>query len=109
MRGIEVAAFQGKVGESQHRAGDLGKNGVALFEEGVQSARESIVVELVGRNVAEVLDAVLDRPGRDVDQGGGLVKLERSQRVEMRLRGGASLYATGQEAAEKNGAPRRRV
>ena len=76
MSGIEVAAFQGAVGEPQHRAGNLGQDGMPLFKEGVQGACQSVVVDFVGRNVAEVLDAMFGSPLGDVAEGGGLVPVE---------------------------------
>src|SRR5258708_16282322 len=82
MGGIEMAAFEGEVGEAQDLASDFGEDVLALLEESVEGACESIVVEFVGRNVAEVFDAVFGRPLGDVDQGGGMMESSRQQDTE---------------------------
>jgi len=55
---IEVTLLEGEFAEAQHFVGDVGEDGVAVFEEGVEGAAEAVVVEFVGGNVPEVFDAV---------------------------------------------------
>ncbi len=82
MRGIEMATFEVELGEPQHRAGDLGEDGVAMLEESVEGAGESIIVEFVGGNVAEIFDAMLGGPVGDVDQSGGMIEPSRQEDLE---------------------------
>ena len=79
---IEVAVFEREMSESQHRASDLGKDGVAMLEESIETAGEAVIVEFFGRDVAKVFDAVLRRPAGDVDQGGGMIEPSRQKDVE---------------------------
>src|SRR5262245_12189359 len=74
MGGVEVEPAEVELAELQDIAGDVGEDVVAFLEEGVQATGEAVVVELFGRNVAQVLDAVLLGPLGDVDQGGGTVQ-----------------------------------
>ena len=82
MGGIEMKVFQGEVGEPQYFAGDFGEDGVALLEESIEGTRESIVVEFVGGNVAEIFDAVLGGPLGNVHQGGGMMEPGQQQDAE---------------------------
>jgi len=77
-----VTAFQAEVGEPQHLVRDFGKDGMAVFEEGVEGTGEPIVVEFLGRNVAEIFNAVFASPFGDVYQSGRMMKSGKQQDVD---------------------------
>ena len=65
---VEVEAFAGQVSKPERLLGDVGQDGVALAEEGVESPAEAVVVELVDGDVPEEVGPSLRRPFRDVDE-----------------------------------------
>lgn len=54
--------------KSERLLGDVGQDGVALVEEGVESPAKAVVVELVDGDVPEEVGPSLRRPLRDVDE-----------------------------------------
>lgn len=74
MRGVEMTVCQREVGKAQGRAGNVGKDGVAFFEEGIKGPGQAVVVELIGRDVPEILGAMFAGPVGDVDQRGRRVQ-----------------------------------
>src|ERR1022692_1547131 len=82
MGGIEVNAFEGQFGQSQGMHGGGGLNGMPLVEEGVEGSAQTVVVELVGRDVPQQFRPGFLGPLSDVDQGGGLGEPGRQQQAE---------------------------
>lgn len=57
-------------------------NGMPLVEEGVEGSAQTVVVELVGRDVPQQFRPGFLGPLGDVDQGGGLGEPGRHQQAE---------------------------
>src|ERR1039457_5177836 len=79
---IEVNAFERQFGQSQGMHGGGGVNGVPLVEEGVEGSAQTVVVELVGRDIPQQFRPGFLGPLSDVDQGGGLGEPRRQQQAE---------------------------
>jgi hypothetical protein len=74
MGGVEVKTIERRFGEPKDGLGDVGEDVVPLVGEGVESAGEPVVVELLGRHVPEIFGAVLASPLLQVDEGEGLME-----------------------------------
>ena len=74
-----------------------------LLEESVEAAADAVIVEFVGGDIAEVFEAMLRRPGSDIDEGGGMVEPSGQKDVEDGAVGELGLGIGGEAAIDDVG------
>ncbi len=98
MGGVKVQSVQGHLGLAQDVVGDGREDGMALVEEGVEGASESVVVELVGGNLKEEFGPSFLGPVCDVDECGGFGEASGHEEPEY-LSVGEFLLGIGRQMA----------